>query len=136
MVDMVQDILDFHKRYGLEYSGPPRALPEDLADFRKQFMFEEAIEYADACAVNDQHEMFDALIDLVYVALGTAHLHGFDFAEGWKRVHAANMKKQRAKLAHESKRGTMYDVVKPEGWQPPNLSDLVGGKLNLAELDD
>ena len=132
--DLIQDIIDFHKRYDLEYSGPPRALPEDLVEFRKQFMFEEAIEYADAQMVNDQEGMFDALIDIVYVVLGTAHLHGYDFAEGWRRVHAANMKKVRAKMVHESKRSSIYDVVKPDGWQPPRLDDLVGGKLDLSDV--
>lgn len=124
--DMIADIVLFHQKYGLQYTGEPRLLPEELAEFRKQFLFEETIEYADADAVCDKHEMFDALIDLVYVALGTAHLHGFDFAEGWRRVHHANMQKVRAKKVNESKRQTLYDVVKPEGWEPPNLNDLVG----------
>lgn len=123
--DMITDIILFHQKYGLQYNEGPRILPEDLAEFRKQFMFEEAIEYADACAINDKAEMFDALVDLVYVALGTAYLHGFDFGEGWKRVHEANMKKVRAKRVNESKRSTIYDVVKPEGWTPPDLTDMV-----------
>ncbi len=67
----------------------------------------------------------DGLVDLVYVALGTAWLMGLDFPEAWRRVHAANMQKVRAQRKEESARGTTFDVVKPAGWQPPNLSDLV-----------
>lgn len=70
---------------------------------------------------------FDALIDLAYVVLGTAHLQGFDFEEGWRRVHAANMSKVRARRKSDSKRKSKFDVVKPEGWQAPVLTDLIGG---------
>jgi predicted HAD superfamily Cof-like phosphohydrolase len=96
-----------------------------MARYRIEFMQEEWSEYVDGDAVDNLHDMFDALIDLVYVALGTAYLHGFDFDEGWARVHAANMKKVRAETDEQSKRGTSYDVVKPDGWEPPDLSDLV-----------
>jgi predicted HAD superfamily Cof-like phosphohydrolase len=70
---------------------------------------------------------FDALIDLVYFALGRAYLHGFPFAEGWKRVHSKNMEKRRANpdAPNEGKRGSKLDIVKPEGWTPPILTDLV-----------
>src|SRR6185503_2978734 len=110
MFDPMADIEAFHKKFGLEYEGKPRCLPLDLSEFRKKFMTEELEEY---CASTDlaqailrgdippnhdlRHEMvnsLDALVDLVYVALGTAYLHGFDFREAWRRVHEANMKKE------------------------------------------
>lgn len=131
--DPVQDIEDFHKKFEQAYEGGPRVLPKDIQEFRSKFMREELDEYE--AAVDDLSEVgentadmalaFDALIDLVYVALGTAHLHGFDFREGWRRVHAANMSKVLAKSADESKRGYALDVVKPVGWLPPDHSDLV-----------
>lgn len=89
-----------------------------------EFMFEELQEYCDASATNDLEGMLDALVDLTYVVLGTAYLHGFDFNEAFRRVHEANMKKIRAVSKHDSKRGTSYDVVKPAGWEPADLSDL------------
>ena len=66
-----------------------------------------------------------ALVDLVYVAIGTAHLHGFDFEEAWRRVHHANMQKIRTPNAEASTRGSKHDVIKPEGWEPPSHTDLV-----------
>lgn len=125
MNKMLQDIEAFHIKYQLQYKDRPRFLPEELSKFRAKFIEEELDEYILATTLEDK---FDALIDLVYVALGTAYLHGFDFEEGWKRVHAANMAKVRAQMADESKRGTKFDVVKPEGWTPPDLSDLVYGE--------
>lgn len=139
--DPVEDIALFHEKFGLEYSGPPRSLDHQLSIFRTGFINEEFNEYcahdAKAFSAKLDHKpdlaeyayqlegMLDALVDLVYVALGTAYLHGFDFKEAWRRVQTANMAKVRAKHSSESKRGSTYDVVKPEGWQAPSHIDLV-----------
>lgn len=139
-MDLFQDIKDFHEKFGLNYDGPPRALPIDLLIFREKFLQEELDEYKDAgalVAMPGSHvnkpagleKQLDGLVDLVYVAVGTAYLHGFDFNEAWKRVHAANMAKVRKLSANQptedSGRQPTYDVVKPEGWVAPDLSDLV-----------
>jgi predicted HAD superfamily Cof-like phosphohydrolase len=139
---LFEDIKDFHQRFELEYKGPPRQLPDELGFFRAKFIGEEFMEYL-SDHKNDVlfmstivHKLLstyeiplekklDALVDLVYVALGTAYLHGFDFDEAWRRVHEANMKKVRAERKEQSLRGSTFDVVKPLGWKPPDLSDLV-----------
>jgi predicted HAD superfamily Cof-like phosphohydrolase len=133
-VDFVKDIEEFHTKYQLRYEGKPRLLPHEMMHFRLGFLLEEFQEYKSASLspkfTDDDvaqllEAQLDALVDLVYVAIGTAHLHGFDFAEAWRRVHAANMTKVRAESASDSKRGTTFDVVKPTGWQPPSHKDLV-----------
>ena len=123
--DMFQDICDFHNKFGLIYDGKPRRLSDELDKFRRMFMDEELDEYFDATTERDMHGQLDALVDLAYVVLGTAYLHGFNFPEAWRRVHAANMSKVRATSSQQSKRSTAYDVVKPEGWKAPDLRDLV-----------
>lgn len=125
MTDMFEDVRQFQLKFGLEYAGPPRVLPMDLTAFRVGFLHEEFKEYCEASDDGDTERMLDALVDLVYVALGTAYQHGFDFNEAWRRVHVANMAKVRVERASDSKRGSTYDVVKPPGWKPPDLSDLV-----------
>lgn len=122
---MYKDITNFHQKFGLEYHGRPRDLPDDLFWFRNGFLDEEMKEYLRAWQEQNLEKQFDALIDIVYVAMGTAYLHGFNFEEGWKRVHEANMNKVRATDADESERGSTFDVVKPEGWEPPVLKDLM-----------
>ena len=122
---LMPDIVAFHCKFGLAYDGPPRPLPKELGAFRYKFMEEELHEYATAINESDLAKQLDALVDLVYVALGTAHLHGFNFDEAWRRVHLANMSKVRVERAEDSKRGSTFDVVKPLGWTPPDLSDLV-----------
>lgn len=115
-------IRQFHWMFDLAYEDGPRDLPDDLRDFRIQFMYEELKEYCDA---KTREDALDALVDLVYVAVGTAYLHGFNFNEAFRRVQNANLAKVRAESADDSKRGSSYDVVKPEGWLPPFLGDLV-----------
>ena len=128
------DLEAFHERFGLEYTGMPRLLPGELLRFRVQFLQEELTEYISHIGKEDTHdaleEALDALVDLVYVAIGTAYLHGFTpaiFDEAWRRVQDANMSKKRVERASDSKRGSMYDVIKPPGWTPPSHTDLVKG---------
>ncbi len=132
----LHDIKEFSEKFALTYDGPPRELPTGLSKFRKEFLEEEVEEYSRATMLPYYEEtpeqrtdrladQLDALVDLVYVALGTAYLHGFNFGEAWRRVHEANMKKVRVEVKEDSKRGSTYDVVKPEGWTPPDLRDLV-----------
>jgi len=139
----LEDIKAFHEKFGLVYNGKPRALPEDMRGFRENFIGEEYTEYrghGDGLSVtltfdpqdkaNITHhleEQLDALVDLMYVALGNVYLHGFGpiFDEAWRRVHEKNMAKVRAEKTGDSKRGSTFDAVKPPGWTPPSHTDLV-----------
>lgn len=143
--DMMLDIEAFHQKFGLEYNGKPRILEPELFEFRKKFMLEELEEWADeqmglvqALTEDDGkpdhrrvamglHQQLDALVDLTYVVLGAAYLQfGSEvFHEAWRRVQTANMAKVRAQTADESKRDSTFDVVKPQGWTPPDHHDLV-----------
>lgn len=123
-----KDVEKFHEKFDLEYRDYPRALSTSEKNFRLVCMREEIQEYADAD--NLEGEM-DALVDLVYFALGTAYRHGFDrFDEAWERVHAANMAKIIATDAKHSKRNYKGDIIKPKGWKSPDLTDLVYPKQN------
>lgn len=140
--DPMRDVEEFMIKFGQFYNGKPRMLPESIHDFRVMFSQEEHDEYADAHMTEMRMKAYpediaasletqlDSLVDKVYVDLGTAQLHGFDFREAWRRVHAANMKKVRAKSAEESTRHSAFDVVKPEGWQKPDHSDLVANHVH------
>lgn len=119
------DIEDFHVKFGLTYDGPPRALDEHTSDFRVKFMQEELDEYRAAVYSGDLAKQLDALVDLVYVALGTSYLQGFPFGDAWKEVHRANMSKVRAQNASESKRGSTIDVVKPANFVPPDIDHVI-----------
>lgn len=123
---MMEMISQFHEHFDLAYTGTPRFLDLDLSEFRIKFMQEELDEYKEARANSDLEKQLDALVDIMYVALGTAYLHGFDIAEAFYRVHKANMNKIRVSREDDerSTRKNIHDVVKPEGWLPPYLKDL------------
>jgi predicted HAD superfamily Cof-like phosphohydrolase len=107
---------------GFNKPPKPKMLDKKTDDFRVVLMQEELNEYIDATTVEDK---FDALIDLVYVALGTAYLMGLPFEDGFKEVHYANMNKVRATKESDSKRESKLDIVKPPGWVAPNLKQLL-----------
>lgn len=117
-VDYVSKMLEFRQKFMQQYEGPPRALPDSLMKFRIKFMREELDEYVQASIDDNLEEQLDALVDLAYVVIGTALDHGFDFDEAFRRVHAANMRKEYDPMHRKGMR-------KPEGWRAPDLSDLV-----------
>ena len=128
-VNMPQDVVDFHKKYGIQYDGPIRMLPSQVKYFRHERNQEECREFYHA---QFKHEALDAVIDQIYIILGTAHLMGFTpeiIHEAWKRVHDANMRKVRSSPENPGKYGSaeagFVDIVKPKGWIAPDLTDLV-----------
>jgi predicted HAD superfamily Cof-like phosphohydrolase len=142
MKTFFDDVAAFHEKFGLTVEDPhrgPRLVLGELALLRQARTYEEQHEYENA--TNQAHaalkagdidlvtkllaEQVDALVDLVYIVLGTAYLHGFDFNEAWRRVHEKNMEKVRAERAEQSKHGSTFDIIKPAGWEPPNHLDLV-----------
>jgi predicted HAD superfamily Cof-like phosphohydrolase len=135
-----KDVGDFHHNFELPHvtcsydgyvepqctSRGPREWDADLIRFRISFLLEELDEFIEGADVRDHAKMFDALIDLVYVAMGTAHALGYPWEEGWRRVQAANMAKVRAAAdGSDSLRGSSWDVVKPPGWRPPDVAGLL-----------
>ena len=120
--DMWKDIVDFHEKFGFVIPGAPTLLPEELHTFRINLLKEELDEFIIARNHGNIHDAADALIDLVYVALGTLRLMGMPGNLCWDEVQRANMSKIRATHPNQSKRGSTFDVVKPEGWVPPDHS--------------
>lgn len=134
------DVGDFHRKFDLHTSDGDAGevpVPKELVEFRLKFLKEELQEFEEGAEVWDHAQMFDALIDLVYVALGTAHLFGYPWDNGWRMVQEANMAKVRSTGDADplSKRGSSFDVVKPPGWKPPDIASLLlsyGFKLPTA----
>ena len=124
-VRAMHEEMDLRGDVVFRYDGPPRVLDLELSQMRQNFMQEELDEYEEAAANGNLAEQFDALLDLVVVALGTAYLQGLPWQDGFDRVHAANWLKRPARDAEESKRRYGMDLVKPDDWLPPVLDDLV-----------
>ena len=119
------DVGAFHAKFDLPRYGdgePPRLPDPDVALFRGKFLQEELDEFRTSVEAGSLYDAADALADLVYVALGTAHMMGLPFDEIWAEVQRANMTKVRASSSADplSKRNHRLDVVKPVGFVPPN----------------
>jgi len=116
-----RDVFEFHKKFEIPIEKYPAFPVKELLDFRMKFLREEVDEFGEAVRNDDIVKAFDALIDVVYVAIGTAVIMNLPFEKGWDIVHSANMTKIRAKNASQSKRGTAFDVVKPSNWIAPDM---------------
>lgn len=152
--DPVRDVEEFHQKFGIDYSGLPRALSFEDLQHRLKFMRQELGEYEthadgalfilseglglaneqDPAALNHHlAESLDALVDIIYVGLGTAHLHGYDFRAAWKRVHAANMAKTISETATSADNKMKQRITKPPGWEAPNHTDLVEDNAHRSQ---
>ena len=133
---------EFHEKFGLPVTTPLRApemITEEAQNFRLKFLAEELCELADGYGIamevtfrkrwnqpRDLPKIADALVDLVYVALGTAHMHGLPWSKLFSEVQRANMTKMRAKAdGSDSLRSSSLDVVKPVGWRPPAIAKIL-----------
>lgn len=126
MIDLIEDVYTFHQKFEL-MPHDKTMLDHKTFAYRRLFMDEELGEWEKSREDDNLEGCLDAMIDLVYVAIGTLVFHGFseeEAREAWCRVHEANLKKVRAISVEASKRHSMLDVVKPDGWVKPDLSDL------------
>ena len=128
-----EQVQSFHNKFDLPI-GDIDQLTHDskVINFRMNFLYEELCELETALYISDRVGAFDALLDLVYVAYGTALFLGIDqqqWKAGMNAVHHANMTKVRATSSSESKRNTSLDVVKPSGWVGPEatLEEILDG---------
>jgi len=133
-MDMLRDVHDFHQKFGLvdAYASTPSINNKELMEFRAKFLVEEAEEFAEAIRENHLVKAFDALIDIVYVALGTALMMNVPWLKGWQAVHFANMQKVRVLRKEQSGRRSQYDVVKPSGWISPE--PVLGALIQTHEF--
>lgn len=83
-------VREFHEKFGHPYSDTPVAMDADRRDQRYSYMTEELIEFLTARTVVDQA---DAMIDLIYFALGTLVELGVKPDPLFNIVHAANLSK-------------------------------------------
>jgi len=122
---LLKDIDSFHKKYKFE-KNEKVGIPDDneLVNFRTSFLMEELAEYTQAITKKDTAAALDALVDIVYIALGTAWLFNLPFNKAWDAVQKANMSKIRTK-SKSKKRGTSFDVVKPKGWTAPDIDQII-----------
>lgn len=121
---MFKDVLDFHNMLGYEPNTTKKRVTIPLQQFRDALLKEEFKEYMDAVKAGDKEKQLDGLIDLIYVAIGTILVHGWDGEAAWHRIQLANMAKIPG-IGKRTKDLGVIDALKPPGWVAPDLKDLV-----------
>jgi predicted HAD superfamily Cof-like phosphohydrolase len=117
-----QDVMNFTVKFKLSdapsglYPYPGHLKPVAM-EKRIDFLLEEVKELVDAVSQNNLSKQADALIDIVYVAMGTAALMSLPWQQLWDDVHRANMNKER--LTDPAK-GHKVGIGKPSDWVGPN----------------
>jgi len=115
-----RDVLQFHEAFGHpeRVSSFPLVLDDKRRDFRYAILNEEVEEFKSATTLEDQ---VDAMIDTIYIALGTLVELGVEPDAIFNIVQEANMKKLGAdgKPLYHTEGEKAGKVKKPEGWQAP-----------------
>lgn len=136
------DVEVFNTRFGLlvGLNGPQHLTQRKLKE-RIECLLEELQEFAAGCGLiichpagngnfrveylkNDQDlaAQADALVDLVYFAIGTAVMLGLPWQHLWDDVQRANL----TKVPGPTKRvGHRRDLMKPPGWEGPRTEAIL-----------
>ena len=135
-INWAEDMNRMHKKYGVHEAIEKLDKKELRAylSFRVRFLQEELDELKEATKPMvpiDAEETVDELIDLCVVAIGTLDAFGINAYEAWNQVLAANLNKE---VGIKESRPNPYglpDLIKPEGWTPPDHSGNYGKIENL-----
>ena len=88
---------------------------------------EEYKEFVEACNNNDEVEALDACMDMIWVILGFCAMKGYDVSGAWNEVVKPNMAKVDP-VTGKVRRREDGKILKPEGWQPPDMTKYVKTK--------
>jgi predicted HAD superfamily Cof-like phosphohydrolase len=128
MDNLYDKVKEFHAVFHHPISERPSFLPRERTDRRAAWLLEEIQEFVSS---NDVCEQVDAMIDLIYFALGTLVEMGVRPGKIFDIVHAANM----AKLKPDGR--PLFDmdgkIIKPPGWQSPEGAITVEIENQTAE---
>ena len=122
---LIKDVYKFNKKViGTKQPEKFSVLNRERLLFALTAMYEELNEFTVANNRANVGEALDAMIDLIYFALGRCYEMGItieQFEKCWNVVQEKNMAKKRG----TKNRGTDQDAMKPEGWQAADLGEIL-----------
>lgn len=122
---MIKDVYLFnHEIIGTNFPLNPKVLDRERLLFAMTAMYEELHEFTVATNAGNVGEALDAMIDLIYFAVGRCYEMGIteeQFKKCWNIVQDKNMHKKRG----TKNRGTNVDAMKPEGWVAADLNEVL-----------
>jgi predicted HAD superfamily Cof-like phosphohydrolase len=119
-VDLVRE---FHLAFGLDARSTPAEVSPQLAAHRGELLAEEAAEVAEVSVGGPLDRLAHELADVVYVAYGTALVHGIDLDAVLAEVHRSNM----TKLGPDGRIARRADgkVLKGDHYEAPDVSAVL-----------
>ncbi|MFE5401492.1 MazG nucleotide pyrophosphohydrolase domain-containing protein [Streptomyces sp. NPDC056580] len=119
-------VREFHLAFGLDAHGTPTEVAPELAARRGELLAEEAAEVAEVSVGGPLDRLAHELADVVYVAYGTALVHGIDLDEVIAEIHRANM----SKLGPGGQVARRADgkVLKGEHYRAPDVAAVLRGQ--------
>ena len=128
----VQDVIAFNQEILKIEPRPLNLLPSHEATHLSKALEEEMVEFTCADEEADLVGCVDALMDLMYFAVGGLYKMGLtadQIVECQKAVHDANMTKKKGVVAKRDN-GTA-DAIKPIGWVSPEerIKKILGVKI-------
>jgi predicted HAD superfamily Cof-like phosphohydrolase len=130
---MYQSVSDFHSAFGHPVSQFPAILSDNRVFKRANWMSEEIDELRQSKNLEDQ---IDAVIDLIYFAIGTLVEIGVEPSEAFEIVHQSNM----SKLGPNGKVLFHSDgkIKKPDSWVSPTqaLNTMLRRKTMIGTFEN
>lgn len=117
------DLIEFHEAFGAHIQNHPGVPGLEEVGLRRRLVKEEYEELIAAIDQDDLVGIADGAVDLIYVTIGLMVSYGIDATKCWDAVHESNMAKLVDGRVVKDDGGK---VLKPEGWQPPNLAKVMG----------
>ncbi len=128
MEKQILQVVKFQEAFGIKTPIQPKMLSKKRAALRQRLLEEEVKELREATNIID---VADALCDITYIVLGTAHEHGLSdrFVMLFEEVHSSNM----SKLGPDGKAIFREDgkVMKPESFRQPKLRQIIERDFSL-----
>lgn len=122
-MNIERDIKEFRQAFGLPINEKPTLLSPNEMELHLNLIVEEYYETVEAVIGGDLTEVFDGIVDMIYVLGGLAAHMGLPLEEGWREVHFSNM----SKLDENGEPIYRGDgkVLKSENYFPPRLDVLI-----------
>ncbi|OQR58825.1 hypothetical protein B6E66_38300 [Streptomyces maremycinicus] len=116
-------VREFHRAFGLDTRSTPTEVSPRLAAHRGELLAEEAAEVAEVSVSGPLDRLAHELADVVYVAYGTALVHGIDLDAVLAEIHRFNM----TKLGPDGQVVRRADgkVLKGEHYETPDVSAVL-----------
>lgn len=122
---MINDVYEFNEKIiGTKQQEKAQILNRERLLFALTAMYEELGEFTEANNADNVGEALDAMIDLIYFAIGRCYEMNItkeQFEKCWNIVQEKNMQKKKG----TKNRGTDIDAAKPTDWKAADLNEVL-----------